>query len=145
MELDECSAMYNKAWFKIDADTDDTLINTLVTREEILDDHDRFLYTPVLQSGVDLSRMKPYNVGFGLSGTFFPVNTFVQMLRRVRRIESERDGERAKVYVHIVGDESEWIEGDSSIEHIVEMLRDYLPGQGLLIISALKSTRMFLD
>lgn len=124
LEQDECSFMQGKAWFKVDGDTDPNLLSTLISRETILNDHDRFVYTPVLQSGVDFSRMNPYNVGFGLAGTFFPVDTFVQMLRRIRRIESGDEANRAKIYVHIVGEESEWTE-DCTIESLTQMLRDY--------------------
>jgi len=124
IDLNECSMMSGKGWFKIHGDTDRNVISALIhNHEEILSLQDRFMYTPVIQSGVDFNRTF-YNVGFGLAGTFFPANTFVQMLRRCRNIQSIVPGRRAEVYVHVVGEEISWSE-DCSVEHIETLLDDY--------------------
>lgn len=125
LDLNECLMSMGKTWFKVDGNTDPIQINRLLSNHAaILDANDRFLYTPVIQSGVDFNQNKPYHVGFGLAGTFFSANTFVQMLRRNRNFVSDVEGERAKIYVHVVGEESAWSE-DCSVETLSTMIKEY--------------------
>jgi len=125
LDLNSCLLMVGKEWFKVDGNTDPVVVNRLIMNHaQVLNANDRFLYTPVIQSGVDFNQNNPYHVGFGLAGTFFSANTFVQMLRRNRNFCSDVPGERAKMYVHVVGEETEWSE-DCSVETLMEMIKEY--------------------
>lgn len=124
LDLNEYSEVANQEWFCIDRDTDPVVVQHLLADDTILNDYPRFLYTPAIQSGVSFSRCTNYNVGFGLGGTFFAPTTFAQMLRRPRNVTSVVPGQRAKIYVHIIGEQTDWSE-PSDIEHCEQLIDGY--------------------